>query len=52
VTFKYTKTAVQKDGFNPATITEPLYFYVEAKGGYVPLTQQVYNEIVGGKAKL
>lgn len=51
VTFKYTKTAVQKEGFNPSTISEPLYFYDEQKG-YIPLTPQVYQEIIGGRAKL
>lgn len=50
-TFKYTKTAVQKEGFNPSTISVPLYFYDEQKG-YIPLTPQVYQEIIAGRAKL
>lgn len=51
VTFKYTKTQVQKDGFNPDTVKEPLYFYVENKG-YVPLTKAIYQDIMDVKAKL
>jgi hypothetical protein len=51
VTFKTTKTGLQKDGFDPAKCAQPLYFYIEGKG-YVPLTPAVYGEIVGGRARL
>ena len=51
VTFKYSKLAVQNDGFNPNTLAEPLFFFDERKG-YIPLTRQLYQEIIAGKAKL
>ncbi|KAI9012415.1 hypothetical protein DFJ74DRAFT_683820 [Hyaloraphidium curvatum] len=51
VTFKYTKAQAQKEGFDPTTLSEPLYFYEEGTG-YVPLTANLYRTIIAGKAKL
>ncbi|KAJ3339240.1 hypothetical protein HDU93_008448 [Gonapodya sp. JEL0774] len=51
VTFKHRKVELQKEGFDIKTVNDRLYFYVEGKG-YVPLTPALYNQVVGGKAKL
>ncbi|KAI9029438.1 hypothetical protein DFJ74DRAFT_487907 [Hyaloraphidium curvatum] len=51
VTFKYTKTAFQNDGYDLDKVPEPLYVYDEAKG-YVPLTRERYQQVMAGKAKL
>jgi fatty-acyl-CoA synthase len=51
VTFKHRKVELQKEGFNPSEIAEPVYFFVENKG-YVRCTPEIYGEIVAGKAKL
>lgn len=51
VTFKHRKVELQKEGFDPKTISENLYFFVENKG-YVPLTPELYDQITAGKAKL
>lgn len=49
-TFKLRKVELVKDGFNPATVPDPLY--VLEGGSYTPLTADRYAEIVSGKAKL
>lgn len=49
-TFKLKKTALVKDGFNPSTIKDPLFF---RKGStYVPLTQEIYEQIISGKIRV
>jgi hypothetical protein len=42
---------LQKEGFDPSSIPEPLYFFIEKKG-YIRLTPEIYGEIVAGRAKL
>ncbi|XP_046995918.1 long-chain fatty acid transport protein 4-like [Schistocerca americana] len=49
-TFKIKKTAIQKEGFDPALIKDDLYFHDGKE--FVPLTQELYNEIVSGKFRL
>ncbi len=51
-TFKNKKTDLVKEGFDPAVVSDPLYFMDTSKEMYVPLDQQVYKTIVLGKAKL
>ncbi|XP_076175275.1 fatty acid transport protein 3 [Ptiloglossa arizonensis] len=50
-TFKLKKKDLQQDGFNIKTITDPVYF-LDQSGVYVKLTEQLYNDIVEGKARI
>ncbi|XP_059495197.1 long-chain fatty acid transport protein 2-like [Stegostoma tigrinum] len=51
-TFKYYKVTLMKEGFNPMTIQEPLYFLDDQKRTYVPMDEQLYDSIIGGQVKL
>ncbi len=50
-TFKLIKTKLQKEGFNPEIIQDPLYFLHPQRKTYVPLTQDLYEEIQAGNIK-
>ncbi|KAF6732672.1 Very long-chain acyl-CoA synthetase [Oryzias melastigma] len=50
-TFKHMKVKLGEEGFNPATIQDPLYF-LEDNNGYVPMTQEIFNSILEGKLRL
>lgn len=49
--FKYVKTGFKKDGFDPANVSTPLYFFDEEKG-YVPMTKALYTKIQSGKIRI
>ncbi|XP_028678427.1 long-chain fatty acid transport protein 2-like [Erpetoichthys calabaricus] len=51
-TFKQMKGKLVKEGFNPATIQDPLYFLDESTKNYVPITQEIYNSILSKEMKL
>jgi len=51
-TFKQRKIELQKEGFDPETISDPLYVRDSATGQYVRLTPALYDEICKGKMKL
>ena len=51
-TFKQRKVELVKDGFDLAAIRDPLYWFDQAHGQYVPLTPEDYAAIVEGRAKL
>lgn len=51
-TFKLRKVDLVKDGFDPEKITDPLYFDHPTIGKYVRLTQELYEQIVGGKLRV
>ncbi|XP_040436643.1 long-chain fatty acid transport protein 6 isoform X3 [Falco naumanni] len=51
-TFKQQKFRLVDEGFNPSTITDPLYFLDKSKKAYVLLTKEVYEMILSGKMKL
>jgi fatty-acyl-CoA synthase len=51
-TFKQRKIDLVRDGFNPATIADPLYWLNPASGSYEPLTPVSYADIVEGRVKL
>ncbi|XP_004578141.1 long-chain fatty acid transport protein 2 [Ochotona princeps] len=44
-TFKHRKVTLMEEGFNPAVITDTLYFLDEAAKMYVPMTQDIYDAI-------
>ena len=50
-TFKYTKAELVAEGFDPARVTEPLYFRHPADG-YVPLDAALYARICAGELRL
>ncbi len=50
-TFKLVKTKLQKEGFNPEIIDDPLYFLHPQKKTYIPLTKDLYEKIQTGKIK-
>ncbi|XP_076876097.1 long-chain fatty acid transport protein 6 [Brachyhypopomus gauderio] len=51
-TFKQQKFRLVKSGFNPSTITDPLYVLDYTEQSYVPLSDSVYERIVAGQQKL
>ncbi|XP_029354200.1 very long-chain acyl-CoA synthetase-like [Echeneis naucrates] len=50
-TYKQMKGKLAEEGFNPAVITDPL-FYLEDNKGYVPMTQEIFNSIAEGRVRL
>uniref|UniRef100_A0A8D0E582 long-chain-fatty-acid--CoA ligase n=1 Tax=Salvator merianae TaxID=96440 RepID=A0A8D0E582_SALMN len=51
-TYKYRKAHLVKEGYDPATINDPLFFLDDSEKCYVPMTQQIYNCIIEKKLKL
>ena len=51
-TFKQRKIDLVRDGFDPATISDPLYWLNPAFGNYELLTPAHYADIVEGRVKL
>jgi len=51
-TFKLQKTELQKEGFNPQTVRDPLYFLDADKNVYVTLTTELYDAIASGSVRL
>jgi len=47
-TFKHRKVDLQKEGFDPSAITDPMYFFDDIAGVYVPLTPALYEKISSG----
>jgi fatty-acyl-CoA synthase len=51
-TFKHRKLELVRDGFDPARIRDPIYWFDSETARYEPLTSDVYQAIVSGKTKL
>lgn len=51
-TFKQCKSQLVKAGFDPAAISDPLFFLDESEKCYVPLTPQIYGSIAEMRLKL
>jgi len=51
-TFKHRKVDLVREGFDPAQITDPLYFRDPEKGSYVPLDPGVYERIQSGQIRI
>ncbi|KAE8617465.1 hypothetical protein XENTR_v10009083 [Xenopus tropicalis] len=51
-TFKQRKVALVKDGFNPLTIKDALYFLDDSKKTYKPMDIHIYNAIQQNELKL
>jgi acyl-CoA synthetase (AMP-forming)/AMP-acid ligase II len=50
-TLKVTKTELQKQGFDPHVIADPLYLWNAEQDGYVPLGADEYHAIAGGRLR-
>lgn len=48
-TFKHKKTGLKKEGFDPAEIKDPLWLRDGKGGTYVPLTVELYRDVVEGR---
>lgn len=51
-TFKHRKVELVKEGFNPETIAEPLYFNSPVEKKFVPLDAALYAQICSGQIRL
>lgn len=51
-TFKPKKFQLVQEGFSPLKISDPLYFMDNLKKTYVPLTKELYDQIMLGEIKL
>jgi len=50
-TFKLKKRDLQKEGFNPETVKDKMYMMDSKSKTYLPLTQEMYNNIVNGNTR-
>ncbi|XP_028273646.1 long-chain fatty acid transport protein 6 [Parambassis ranga] len=51
-TFKQQKFQLVQSGFNPSTISDPLYALDYQQKSYIPLTDLIYQSIIAGERKL
>ncbi|XP_053320715.1 long-chain fatty acid transport protein 2-like [Spea bombifrons] len=51
-TYKQRKVNLVKDGFNPLTVKDPLYFLDENEKRYKPMDMHIYNAIMNKQLKL
>jgi fatty-acyl-CoA synthase len=50
-TFKHRKVELVKEGFDPAAISDPLFF-LDGERGYVPLDAALHEKIVSGQQRV
>lgn len=51
-TFKFQKTELRKEGFDPSVVKDPLFYLDARKACYVALDQEAYTRIQAGEEKL
>ncbi|XP_068168404.1 long-chain fatty acid transport protein 2-like isoform X1 [Antennarius striatus] len=51
-TYKYMKSQLVKEGFNPNEIKDSLYLLEDKDKRYVPLTLDIFNSVISGKIKI
>uniref|UniRef100_A0A8C8HY75 Arachidonate--CoA ligase n=1 Tax=Oncorhynchus tshawytscha TaxID=74940 RepID=A0A8C8HY75_ONCTS len=51
-TYKFQKTDMRRDGFDPSMVSDKLYLLDPTRGRYVELHQELYSSIISGKQKL
>ncbi|XP_018419558.1 PREDICTED: long-chain fatty acid transport protein 4 [Nanorana parkeri] len=51
-TYKFQKTDMRKEGFDPNVVKDALYVLDSLQGKYIPLDHEVYERIQSGKLKL
>ena len=49
--FKQVKKQLQQEGYNPHIINDPLYFLHPEKNRYLPLTPQLYEDIINHRIR-
>ena len=47
-TFKHRKVDLVKEGFDPVTVDDPVYFNHPDEKAYVPLDQALYDQVING----
>ena len=50
-TFKHRKVDLVSDGFDPAKISDPLFF-LDGDRGYVPLDASLHERVVRGEVRV
>lgn len=51
-TFKQQKFSLVESGFNPSSISDPLFFLDYTEKSYIPLTSSVYDSILNAQRKV
>jgi fatty-acyl-CoA synthase len=51
-TFKYRKVELVQDGFDPCTISDPMFWMNPATKQYEALTPEIYAQIQNGALRL
>ncbi len=51
-TFKHRKVELVKEGYDPRTVKDPLFFLDPVDGQYVPLTPELHDRITAGEIRL
>lgn len=51
-TFKFQKTDMRREGFDPNVVSDKLYFLDCTKGQYVELNPELHRNIISGKQKV
>lgn len=51
-TFKLKKVELQQEGIDITKIKDKLYFYDAKSSDFVPLSEQIHNDIIDGKIRL
>ena len=51
-TFKYSKTELAAEGYDPKASTDALYFNLPGAQGFVPLDEKLYDQIQSGSLRL
>nr|XP_057943970.1 long-chain fatty acid transport protein 2-like [Doryrhamphus excisus] len=52
VTFKTVKTKLVKEGFDPTTIKDPLYFLNDKEKKYIPFTIDLFHALMSGNMRI
>jgi len=50
-TFKHTKNALVRDGYDPVAVGDAMYFHDRARQAFVPLDQSLYDRIQRGEVR-
>lgn len=51
-TFKFQKTELRREGFDPNVVSDKLYFLDCTRGCYVELNAELHRSIASGKQKV
>ena len=52
VRIKQQKVRMAKEGFDPSTLSDPLYILDQAGGAYLPLTPARYSALLAGDLRI